>query len=230
MGANPVQTTGKGVMMLRKLACYTVLTLGLSQTIAPAGACEGGACRQPATSTRPSQPLQLGDFMQPTAARPAAEKTHKRATQARQAREAKEAKEATKTKQARRRVVVPLPPAKAQTPLPAEAATAYAAQPAMPVRVVASDELNEIDMAAGPAPAETTGIGPRRDDEVQLVDADELNDIDRKGDVSPMASVMASAAAPAQTEPAGASYLGLFWTMLQNAFAALGTAFRYLFG
>jgi hypothetical protein len=205
-------------MKLRKLVCGAVLALGLCQTIAPAGAaCEGADCRHAATSRRPSQPLQLGNFTRPATAKSVAPKSRKRTTQA---------------KQARQRAAVPLPPPKEQ-PLPAEAATAFAAQPAVAVRVVTSEELNEIDLAAGPAPAETTGIGPRGEDEVQLVDASDFNDIDRKSDVSPMASAMASAAAvegPAPSQPASASFIERFWAMLQNAFAALGTAFHYLFG
>jgi hypothetical protein len=123
------------------------------------------------------------------------------------------------------------PPDEETKPLATDAASAFASQHEPDVRVVAADELNEIDLAAGPAAPETVGLAPSGDDAVRVVDAAAYNDVDRQGDQgSSPASVPDTVSEPAQPDRPGPTWIEQFWAMLQHAVAALAAGWRALFG
>jgi hypothetical protein len=118
-------------------------------------------------------------------------------------------------------------------PLPVAAAAAYALQPNPTVRVVASDELNEIDIISGAVPVASETAAPNTEIAVRLVEASEFNEIDRKADERRPAAV--EIAPPnrenlARSDHAADSRLQRVWGVLQSAFAALAAATRHLFG
>ena len=195
-------------MTLRGIACRTALVAGLSLAVAPAFGCDGTDCASAAKTKSPSKPLRLDQFMRhpATTATAGAAKVRK----------------ATKTHAAaaprhRHRVAAKPDP----LTLPVEAAKAFAAQPDANVRVVASDELNEIDLAAA-VPSET-GAVVAASQNVLVVDAGELNDIDRLAD-QPRAASPDSVATPRNPtvggETASQTWTQRLWTMLYGAWAA----------
>ena len=104
--------------------------------------------------------------------------------------------------------------------------------------MVASDELNAIDRAGTPAPAETVGAAPSgAGQNVQMVDADEFNDIDRKaynGLLAEAARLRGDAQArgeqPASASQADTSWLRWIWSAMAGALAALSAAAHQLIG
>ena len=213
-------------MKLSRAACCAALIVALAQTIAPAAACDGPDCRMAAQSARPGKPLQLGQFMRPAKTKNAvhSSKRHSGLRPVATARKQEPAPAMAQSKQAVATVPTPT--------IPAGAASAFASQtPA--VRVVASDEFNEIDRTAGPAAVETTGAGPSAEPAAKLVDAAEYNALDRNSDELRMASLAETsgrADAPTQVDQAGRSWIERLWTRLQYTFIALAAAVRYLIG
>lgn len=207
-------------MMLRRLALSAALMLGVTLTAAQASACEGADCPPAAKSKTASKPLQLGQFMRPAATKHAVRVakahsgTHKPGALA------------------SHRKPAPSPTPTVAEPLREEAAAAFAAQPSVPVRVVASDELNEIDLAAGPVSPETTGLAPATDGAVQLVEAEIYNDIDRKSaELQPsLASPLDTADAATRNDPTSLSWIERFWARVQHTFVALAAGWHYLVG
>ena len=213
------RTFGEDDMTFSRIACCAALIVGLAQTISPAGACDGPDCRAATKSKPQAKPLQLGKFMRHSSAKNAAHASkrgdgHRQVTLARQ-----------------RKHTSP-PAAAAPEAIPVEAAAAFASQPSAQVRVVASDELNEIDRAAGPVPIETTGAGWPAEQAVQFADAADYNDIDRKSDdlrLASLASVPSNGDVPMRGDQASRSWIERLWARLQNAFIAVAAAVRYLF-
>jgi hypothetical protein len=123
------------------------------------------------------------------------------------------------------------PADEADTPLATEAAAAFAAQHEPDVRVVAADEVNEIDLAAGPAVPETVGLAPGGGDAVRVVDATAYNNVDRHGDQgSSPASAPDPVGEPTQSDQADLTWIQRFWAMLHHAVATLAAGWRALFG
>lgn len=229
--------------MLRAAACCAALMLSLAATPSlRAAPCEGTDCKA-AAKAKSAKPLQLGKFThpgkssegKPVTAKPAAAKsvaaTKPQPVAPRHAVAHKPAKQAV----AGRRAKSALPPvAVTAEPLVDEAAAAFASQSATSnsapdVRVVAGDEFNEIDRAAAPAWPETTGRGSgelRAAPAVKVVDATDYNDIDRKE----LASLANAPEQPPAAAPASLTWIERFWGMIQHTFAAMGAAYRYLFG
>jgi hypothetical protein len=219
-------------MTFRTTACCAALLMSLSALAAQAAPCDGDACPS-AAPAKAGKPLQLGQFMR-TAAKPArhavkpSTQTGHRPDQA-----SKPLTQAIKTHSGKPKKSLALrkriaPTDEAATPLATEAAAAFAAQDTPDVRVVAADELNDIDLAAGPAAPETVGLAPSGAQAV--VDAT-FNDIDHAGD---QASSLASAADPVgeatQPDRASATWIEQFSAMLQHMVAALVAGWRALFG
>jgi len=198
-------------MRLRRIALRTalVLGLGLSLTSAPMLACIGANCRSTASAEPRSKPLDLSRFM-----RQSAGNTTKRAVKKRHA----VRRPAVKPQE--RPTTVPLPE---PAPLPVEAVAAYASQPDPSVRVVARDELNEIDIIGKAATAATVTATPNVEHAVKLVEASEFNEIDRKADgLRPMAATARPARETlARGDPATDSWIEWTWAALRSAFTAL---------
>ena len=228
MGSVPrvCELVSKNVMMLRATACCAALVFVLvpgllsspSATAAPA--CDGAECRTPANG----KPLNIMQFMRQQAASTRKAEPHPVASRP----------VAKKQRPAHRTIVARPQPAK----LPAAAAASFASQPASDaqisdVQVVASDEFNAIDRAAGSA--ETIGAAMSTGPDVQMVDAEEFNDIDRKADdgkprpAEPMPEQM-TGQPQAHIEQANVSWLRWIWSALGNTLAALATAMHQLVG
>jgi hypothetical protein len=97
--------------------------------------------------------------------------------------------------------------------------------------VVTADELNNIDLAAGPAAPETNGAAPSDAVALRFADATNFTVADRPGDerASPArASDPTDAATP--DDRLGPSWIERFWAMLQRPFVALTAGWRALFG
>jgi hypothetical protein len=118
-------------------------------------------------------------------------------------------------------------------PLPVEAARADAVQPGPPVRVVASDQLNEIDIVGDAVPVAGGTAAPNTENAVKLVEASEFNEIDRKADdLRPAAVEIAPPHGEnlARSDHASNSWVQQAWAKLQGAFAVLAAAIRQSFG
>src|SRR5262249_17557016 len=152
---------------------------------AQAAPCDGGSCPS-AQPGKVGKPLQLGQFMRTTAksasraVKPSAQAAHTQHASRPLTHAVKTNPGKPKNSLAPRKPKAPphevAPSDEAATPLATDAAAAFAAQDVPDVRVVAADELNDIDLAAGPAP-ETVGSAP--DGEKAVVDVTSYNDIDR---------------------------------------------------
>jgi hypothetical protein len=204
--------------MFRTLICCVALTVGLSLNAVAAPACDEGEC-QPAAK---SKPLDIMKFMKEQAAG-----TRQAAAGTTNPRPGKAQPVAHVQRPAHRAVAARSKPAG----MPVEAAASYAAQePA--VKIVDSDELNDIDRAApSTAPAETTGSAVATEPNVQLVDNGEFNDIDRKAeDRQPLSVASRIADAHASAGQASVSWLQWIWSSLGNTFAALAMAVHQLVG
>jgi hypothetical protein len=209
-------------MMLRPTGIRTALLLFAFAHLATpaAAACERPDCRS-ATQSRPAgKPLQLGKFMRDVSA-----KSVKRAAKKR----GSERHSPSRTHVHKRR-----PPPAAPTPdvMPDEAVAAFASQPSIPVRVVASDELNEIDRAAGATANETTGASQPAEQPAPVVAAEYYNDIDRKNDDDRRLASPAGGPADLSGESRAASHSWIerLWARLQYTFIAIAAALRYLIG
>ncbi len=206
-------------MIARSVLQCGVLAVSLVFIAAPAGACDGPRCARASKVVASSQPLQLSQFMR----RPSGV-----------AARAAKAWRATATK-----VAIASPrkqsPAAAEPAGPAEppsgASQALASQPAVLVREVASDELNEIDLAANAAPTERGALAMAAGRAVQLAEAREVNGTDRKAsDVRPiLASVAAGSRGTATGTPAmNENWAVRVWNMLSAGTAAVASAARWL--
>ena len=163
-------------MTFRTTACCAALLVCLVAPAAEAATCDGAPC-PPARPSKTSKPLQLGQFMR-TAAKPSTRAvkpaTHvaKPVTHAVKASPRKILGKQHRVLVLRERIA---PPAEAETPLPTEAAAAFASQHDPDVRVVTADELNDIDLAAGPAVPETNGAAPSDAIALRFADATNLH-------------------------------------------------------
>jgi hypothetical protein len=212
-------------MLFRAIACcaalIAALLFSLNAGAEPAETCEGADC--PAASAapavpaaHPSKPLDIMKFMREQAAstrvgeKPAARPQHAVSKH-------------------------PAVAAKPQPkPMPAEAASSFAAQPvAAPpeVEVVSADELNAIDRAGEPAPPPPETVGaPPTIEPVQVVKSDAVNSIDRAGEAAPALADAMPHAIAAQSGSEAQSWLQWLWSAVQGTFAALATAVHRLLG
>lgn len=231
-------------MPLHRIACCAALALGLSQMAAPASACEGTDCA-PAATAKPSKPLQLGKFMRPSGAKSAA--AHATKSPTRTAKAKKRSVHVAKMTKKAAAPSIPLPraPSPSQS-LAAEAASAFASQPAADVRVVDSNEVNEIDLAAGPALPETNGAGQAVQepeiadttaaDATASIKVAELKseDLERSAEKLRLASLESTPAAlaesPARAARTSLPWIERFWSAIQGTFLALTAGWHYLFG
>jgi hypothetical protein len=223
-------------MTLHRIACCAALALGLTQMAAPASACEGTDCA-PAAAAKPSKPLQLGKFMRPGGGKSAAVHAAKAP-----AKVTKPSVHVAKVAKKTAAPSIPLPPAPpVSESLAAEAASAFASLPATDVRVVDSSELNEIDLAAGPALPETNGAGQSIQDAVQATETTastvaglKSEDLQRSGEKLRMAALESAPSAlpesPARAARTSLPWIERFWSAMQNTFVALAAGWHYLFG
>ncbi len=209
--------------MFRMITCCAALVLGLSLNAVAAPACDDDGC-QAATQ---SKPLDIMKFMKEQAA-----STRAGSTRVAKPQQNKAPAVAHVQRSAHRAVAVRRKPAG----LPVEAAASYATQEPR-VKIVDSDELNDIDRAAPEtataAPAETTGSAVAAEPNVQLVDNGEFNDIDRKAqDRMPASTAMriadAHASAPQPGVSPTVSWLQWIGSAFANIFVALATAVHQL--
>ena len=216
---------GEGVMKFHTIACGVALGLGLLSGVDASAApdCDGAECRKAA----PAKPLNIMQFMREQAA----------STRVAEPRRATARAGAKVDRPARRAVAAQTKPANRPLPLPIAASASFASQPAQDtqaqrVQVVASDELNAIDRATGPTPAETMGAAIADGTAVQMVDGEEFNDIDRKAENSPPLSTdaMPQQKAPAPNEQTNSSWLQWIWSAVGSTFTALATAVHHLIG
>ncbi len=118
--------------------------------------------------------------------------------------------------------------------LSAEAAQAFASDATAQVQVVASNEVNEIDLAADAAPLVPVRVFTQH--VVQQVGADEFNEIDRQADPARAVSLdelsrkLTAAATPEPSEAETKSWLQRLLLVLGGAFAAASAAARLLLG
>lgn len=224
--------------MIRSAALVAGLLLGAGLGAPHALACEGNEC--PAAG----KPLDLKKFLReqaastrtPEAMRATRGKTHH-----------EQPRKIARTHQPRHRAVATRPQSEEA---PNEATTAFAAQGSPEndaniqvvdanVQVVSADELNDIDRAAGPTPAETTGkaSGAAQDarptePDVQVVVQNAFNDIDRKA--AELAQSMAQVAATSQattshSRSTAASWMQWLWSAIGAGFVVAAGVARYLF-
>jgi hypothetical protein len=230
--------------MVRKIRgaalAFGVLLLSLGVGAIPALACEGTECRTAGKS------FNLKKFMRQQAASTRTPEAM-RATRGkvshygRTARSGGARGKTAHARYARHRMVKAAhdwQPAEA----PRNAALAFAEQGGTRedpnVQVVSADELNDIDRAAGPAPAETTGNAPApaRDvltvaQDVQTVAEKDFNDIDRKVAelVRPADTVaVTTSKVPPRNAPA-ITWTQWLWSAIGAGFVVLAGAARYLF-
>jgi hypothetical protein len=223
-------------MMFRAIACCTALVLGLLLSIGfaarPADACEGATCPVIAKA----KPLDLMKFMhgktpvkRPVSAY-AVKPRHPHEIVRKLAHE--QGYGHSIAQRHREHPTAVARTAAAPAPLPAEAATAFASEPDPNVQVVASGELNDIDRAAGPAPAETDGTAMHADQSVQEVDAEAVNNIDSKPTEPAPQLASQSTDSKAMTSTvswvlaAWSSWSSWIWSSLSDAAVAV----RQLFG
>jgi hypothetical protein len=219
-------------MTFRTTACCAALLMSLSALAAQTAPCDGAACPS-AAPAKAGKPLQLGQFMR-TGAKPAS-RAVKSSTQAAHPPKlaSKPLVHAVKTSPGKPKNSLALrrhiaPTQEATTPLATEAATAFAAHDASNVRVMADDELNDIDLAAESAAPETVGLAAGS--EKAVAEATDYNDIDRQDqELSPANAPEPPDAAP---QPNGASptWIERFSAMLQNVVVALAAGWHVLFG
>jgi len=200
-------------MTFRAMACGAALLVCLVAPAAEAATCDGAPC-PPARPSKTSKPLQLGQFMR-TAAKPStrtakpATRVAKPVTHAVMASPGKIFGKQHRALALRKRIA---PPAEAETPLPTEAAAAFASQHDPDVRVVAADELNDIDLAAEPAVPETNGAAPSDAIALRFADATSYTVADRPDDerASPARASEPPGAATPDDRP-GPSWIERFW-------------------
>jgi hypothetical protein len=223
-------------MVARTITCCTVLIVGLlvilGATAQSAGVCNGTGCRSAGTSG----PLDLMTFMRggakaakKTTAKPATTKTSKQRRGA--------------TRSAARSGKPPIAAAPPQpAALPATAASAYASQDGSGVEVVASDQLNAIDLAMPRNATETIGAAQKPDADVSAdltsADAGQARDAGAApgGDKLDMPAAPDMAAAPAEKPasqnspaPRDESWMGRMWSAIGDGFVALIAMVRQLF-
>jgi len=217
-----------------------VLGLLLSLGAAPAMACEGTEC--PAAG----KPLDLKKFLReqaastrtPEAMQATRGKTSHRGHAARSG--------GTHGKSAHAHYPRHKTLAATQDPQPPEAARdaalAYASQRGAQddpnVKVVSADEINDIDRAAGPAPAETIGSAPAvvqdalaTAQDVQVVVQNDFNELDRKAAelTRPAAAVAVTASEVTPHNPPATTWMQWLWSAIGAGFVVLAGVARYLF-
>jgi hypothetical protein len=216
-------------MIFRTVALCAVCAFALVSTVADAAPCEGAACRTDSKAL--SKPLQLSKFMKPSIARRGVPAVAKQSAGMPRGIAAAKKRAIDRPAPMLAKPSIPVLPAVAETAaaaeaaapkmVPAEAAEAFASH--HPVRVVSADEVNEIDLAAGPAPADTDGSGRTAEGAVQLVDASEYNDIDRASNAQPRQPLVKphfQFEAQPRSEPAP-TWVERLWTALHGALVAL---------
>ena len=199
-------------------ACCVALVVVFAQATASANACEGADCRVSGQSAKPGTPLQLGAFMR------AHKNKHVMTTKKRIGNDG-----AVTAARHRKPVSSPVTaqsePATPATQLSDDAASAFAT-PTSNVRVVASDEFNEIDQAASLASIETTGVG------VPTIAAAKPANVAQS--VVPHTSALVIASDRSDPLMAGKPepqfWIERLWARLQHTFVAVGAAVRYLIG
>ena len=217
--------------MIRTAALVLGLLLGPSLGAPQALACEGKECQVA------EKPLDLKKFMREQAASTRTPEAM-RATRG-EARHERPRK-ITRTHQPRHRAVAARPQPEE---VPNEAASTFAAESSpgndARVQVVSADELNDIDRAAGPAPAETTGMAAATvqdaratEQDVQVVVKNAFNDIDRKA--AELAQSMAQVATTSQvtTSHSGSAatpWMQWLWSAIGAGFVVAAGVARYLF-
>ncbi len=224
----------------RDVALSLGLLLGLGLGAPAASACEGTECQTT------SKPLDLKKFMHQQAAStrtPEAMSVTRGNTTSHHARAARSGATPDKVAHARQSRHRPVVAQKEPGTVPTETASALAAQdnPGSDagVQMVSADELNDIDRAAGPAPAETTGKASANVQDtlttvrgVQMVVENDFSEIDRRAAelARPPASVPAAAneAAPRSGFPSN-SWMQWLWSAIGAAFVVLAGVARYLF-
>ena len=204
-------------MIARSVLRYGVLAASLVVIAAPAAACEGPHCAKAGKAVSPSKPLQLSQFMR----RPSAKAV-----------DAAKAWRATATKVA----IAPhgkWPPTSTAPVSPTELPSEASETPALLVREVASDELNEIDLAANSARTGQDALAMAGERAVPLVELGKADGIDRKaGNIAPApARVPAIGGSPA-AGPATVkeNWAVRVWNMLYAGVSAVAAATLWLIG
>jgi hypothetical protein len=159
-------TLAAGVVLTA--GALAVAGLALATGPAEAAPCDTGSCRNAATAKQPA-PLVLDKFRRRPVTSAAARSVKTSDGSYAQVATARRAK--------------PRPAAARATPAPAklspEAARAYASDAGTEVRVVAADEVNELDLAADSAPIVPVRVTTTSEAAVQVVQPGELNAIDQ---------------------------------------------------
>jgi hypothetical protein len=228
-------------MMFRWPFRGAILALGLLLTLsvgAPvARACEGTEC-QPE-----GKPLDLKKFLreQATSTRTpeAMKQTRGGASRHKHSARASGAHENGKPRHAGHRVVTAASEHGSRTAAVSQNVSAAAPVPTSAqddVRVVSENEVNDIDRAATPQTAETTGKASgdvqatqSAAPDVQMVVASDFNEIDRKAaeqQPAPATSTMASETAPPKQAPPQ-SWIQWLWSTIGAGFLALAGLTRY---
>jgi hypothetical protein len=200
-------------MIARSVLRCGLLAASLFVIAPPAGACDGARC------TTAGKPLQLSNFMRHPSAKAVRAANAWRATAPKSAIASRGKRMPT--------AIAAIEPADP----PSESSPAPASQPAPPVREVASDELNEIDLAANAAPIAREALAMAAERAIQVVEASDLNDIDRKArDLRPP-GIPASGSAPASSNaPASGNWAVRVWNMLYSGMSAVAAAALWLIG
>lgn len=226
-----------------------VLLLGVGVGAAPASACEGMECQSA------GQPISLKRFMREQAASTRTPEAMQ-ATRGKTAHRSRTARSGgahgktalsggthVKTAHAhspRRRTVTAAHDAQPAAAPRDATALAFAAQGSTRddanVQVVSVDELNDIDRAAGPAPAETTGNSPAPRDvltvaqDVQMVVENDFNEIDRKSAelVRPAAAVAVTTSEVTPHSAPATTWMQWLWSAIGAGFVVLAGVARYL--
>ena len=203
-------------MIVRSVLRCGVLAASLIFIAAPAGACEGPHCPAAGKAASPSKPLQLSQFMR----RPSAT-----AVRAAKAWRTTATKVAIASHGKR-------PPASTASVSPAEQPSEVSETPALQtallVREVASDELNEIDLAANAAPSGRDALAMAAERAVQFAQAADV----KAGDLRPLpASIAASSGSTAgSTTTVKENWAVRVWNMLYAGISAVAAAALWLIG
>ena len=221
-------------MTLRHLTAGAGLIAALCLIAPPALACDGAQCpvepqAAPAVQAQPeaepqaaSAPMQLKKFTRRPVASTATRTVKKPDGSYAQIPMTRRAKA--------RPAVAPAAPA-APVDMAETAALAFASLAASQVRVVAAEEINEIDLAADAAVV-STSIEVAQS--VQVVGADEINELDRRADAPAAVSLdtlnRTLGQGAAQPEPESGSWFARMLAVLGGAFAAAAAAARFLIG
>jgi hypothetical protein len=193
-------------MLVRPVIGCALLAGALAYSATPARACEGLACLFGSKAETPSAPLKLNEFTRQKA------KTTRPKPNQRASKVPPEAAPRKRTKTA--------PPGRALD----DPTLAVARALALPVRVVASDEVNEIDLAADTPVAGQIPLGFAAESAAETMGAGGVRSIDRSAEaVSPAPPVApaASRASEPASSPAIDNWAMRVWAMMQGAVSAV---------